>query len=544
MIIKYIYNGKAYKTDKSDSNIQLMESIADGKTVVVIKTNGKIENIKASYTLSHNFSSKDRIFANGYQSWTKCREYAPTDRMKGLNRVFSPLIKALGLAGSGDYLFKKYAKKSGVFHGYSYSYIRQGDSYKLLCSLNEKTGYTIFNIDCNNNSIIIEKELQGLTINGEYELFNFGVFNGAEDVVFDMYFAELGVKAPKVGITNGYCSWYNYYTKVTQQDIEQDLSAFVENEVNADLFQLDDGYQTAVGDWLTIKEEKFPKGMKYIADIIHDKGMKAGIWLAPLSAQVTSNISKNHSDWLVKDSNGKPILNGLNWGGYYALDIYNKEARAYIKNVFHVILNDWGYDMVKLDFLFGACIVPRNNKTRGEIMFDAMDFIRECVGDKLILGCGVPLAPAFGKVDYCRIGADVGLKWGFRKLNQLTHNEDVSTINTLNNSIFRRHLNGRAFVNDPDVILLRDYNIKMTFEQRKVVAEINKLFGGLLFVSDRISLYNKEQMQVFKDVYKKKQITIISAEYISKYEIQVVYKEENKTYTKVFDMKNGQIRKN
>ncbi len=30
---------------------------------------------------------------------------------------------------------------------------------------------------------------------------------------------------------------------------------------------------------------------------------------------------------------------------------------------------------------------------------------------KIILGCGVPLMPAFGKVDFCRIGADVDLEW-------------------------------------------------------------------------------------------------------------------------------------
>ena len=44
-------------------------------------------------------------------------------------------------------------------------------------------------------------------------------------------------------------------------------------------------------------------------------------------------------------------------------------------------------------------------------MCDAMDLIRECCQDKLVLGCGVPLMPAFGKVDYCRIGADIHLQW-------------------------------------------------------------------------------------------------------------------------------------
>jgi hypothetical protein len=45
-------------------------------------------------------------------------------------------------------------------------------------------------------------------------------------------------------------------------------------------------------------------------------------------------------------------------------------------------------------------------------MWEAMDLIRDMVGpEKLVLGCGVPLAAAFRKVDYCRIGSDVAPWW-------------------------------------------------------------------------------------------------------------------------------------
>ena len=84
-------------------------------------------------------------------------------------------------------------------------------------------------------------------------------------------------------------------------------------------------------------------------------------------------------------------------------------------------------------------------------MCEAMDFLRECVGEKMILGCGVPLMPAFGKVDYCRIGADMGLRW---KVPFFSNREFISTYHTLGNSIFRRQLDGRAFYSDPK------YNVK------------------------------------------------------------------------------------
>ena len=192
-------------------------------------------------------------------------------------------------------------------------------------------------------------------------------------------------------------------------------------------------------------------------------------------------------------------------------DRYNPEVREYIKNVFDTVLNDWGYDMVKLDFLYACCQRPIHNKTRGEIMCEAMDFLRECCGDKIILGCGVPLAPAFGKVDFCRIGADVGLSWEDKAFSR----EDVSTQNTLTNTIYRRHLDGIAWLNDPDVFLLRDNNIKIPLEKRKIIARVNSLCGNLLFVSDDVSTYNDEQKAIFDSTMFCNKANIKNAEIIN-----------------------------
>ena len=160
----------------------------------------------------------------------------------------------------------------------------------------------------------------------------------------------------------------------------------------------------------------------------------------------------------------------------------------------------WGFDLVKLDFLYGACMQPTPYKTRGQLMCEAMDFLRELVGDKLILGCGVPLGPAFGKVDYCRIGPDVGLDWDGSPKEKLLHRERVSTKNTIGNTIYRRQLNGRAFWNDPDVYLLRDDNIKLSAKQKALLAQVNGLFGGLLFTSDDVGNYDAEKRKLQKSL--------------------------------------------
>lgn len=211
---------------------------------------------------------------------------------------------------------------------------------------------------------------------------------------------------------NGWTSWYNYYGDVSEAIIYENVEALQKHKYPINIFQIDDGFQTAIGDWLSINN-KFPNGMKAVADKIKGAGFKAGLWLAPYAVGFTSRIVKEHPDWLIIDpETKKPVVAGPNWGGFYALDMYNREAREYLKHVFDVVLQDWGFDMLKLDFCFAAAMIPRMGKSRGEIMWEAMDLIRDLVGpEKLVLGCGVPLASAFRKVDYCRIGSDVAPWW-------------------------------------------------------------------------------------------------------------------------------------
>lgn len=188
-------------------------------------------------------------------------------------------------------------------------------------------------------------------------------------------------------------------------------------------------------------------------------------------------------------------------GAFYALDIYHEEVRAYLRKVFHTVLQEWGFEMVKLDFLYGAALIPRMGKTRGRIMRDTMDFLRECVGDKLILGCGVPMAPALHTTDYCRIGQDVHLSWEFGVLKWCRNGERVSTYQALTNTIHRRQLSGKFFWNDPDVFILRKKKQYLNKDEQYTLLLTNLLFGDLLFTSDHIGDYDAETLQLYKSIF-------------------------------------------
>lgn len=542
--ISYLNEDKLYASSNPKTGHYVID-IADGgdRLAFTLHTTCRMEQLKFTLEFDYDFGEDSWFFGGGYQSWSLSKEYRKTDVQKGLNFFAKHIEYFTKSSRSGDYNFALYNNKAGFFHSISYGYVRNGNTLDLFGSLCEKTGFTIIYADMENNKIIIEKDLEGLTLKAgkTYEVMNIFSCKDEYDAAFDAYFAALQLPTPRIKRKVGYTSWYNYYNRINQDIISRDLESFESSPVKMDIFQIDDGYQTAVGDWLSIDAAKFPEGMAKAAEEIHKKDILAGIWLAPFNAQRSSKIAHEHKDWLIHDDKGYHIMAGMNWGGYYTLDIYNPEVREYIRKVFSTVFDEWKYDMVKLDFLFSVAIVPYGNRTRGQIMCEAVDFLRECCGLKLILGCGVPLFPAFGKFDFCRIGADQSLVWEKNAYFATLNNEIVSTPNAVTNTIFRRHLDGRAFCNDPDVFLLRDSNIKTTMEQRKLLAKINKIFGNLLFVSDNINEYNEAQKAVFADTMSADKKKVLSASYTAPDVIAVEYEENDAIHKVTFNVDNGTI---
>ena len=454
-----------------------------------------LRRVRASFSFA--FEKEDLLYLNGYQSWTDSRERRVHERLHSLRAVPKPVVDHYSFDGYGDYRFVPYGRRHGQQHGFSYGYVRRGEELILLGSLCEESGFTVLRFDTAADTITLEKDCAGHHFTGRYPVFDLAVYHGTEDAVFDAWFRDLGVEKAKGKRLSGYTSWYNRYLDISEESIREDLRGFAGEEKLPDVFQIDDGYEAAVGDWLT-PNEKFPSGMKAAADAIRDAGMLPGIWLAPFTAETNSALAKEHPDWLLRDESGKAPLGGNNWSGFYGLDIYHPGVRAYLKEVFDTVVRRWGYGLVKLDFLYCACLIPRRDKTRAQVMFDGMRLLRSLAGDALILGCGVPLVPAFGLVDYCRIGCDMSLSWDDLAYMRPMHRERASTKNTILNTVFRRHLDGRAFRNDPDVFLLRDDNMKLTPEQRRTLATVNALFGGVLFTSDNVGKYDGEKRAFYE----------------------------------------------
>ena len=537
----YMLEGRVKRATEPNADFDFTVIQNKHKINVVLKPKRPITVNKFYAECDYKFEDGARFFANGFQSWTDTKEFVKTDKMDGLGRIGKSIYgRTMGMDAGGDYNFVNEEKTAGTFHSNGLAYIRNGKNLDFYGSLNDRTGYTVIYADMNKNTLTFSKDIEGIIIEKPYEILNIFRATGEYDFVFDSYFEALGVKPLTDEKIKGYTSWYNYYEKINENVILRDLEALAPYRGEVGLYQLDDGYETAVGDWFSVDEKKFPHGLKYIADAIHEKGFTAGIWLAPFAAKRNSKLAKEHPDWLVTGLNGQIVPTGHNWGGFYALDIYNEEARAYIKSVFDTVFNEWGFDMVKLDFLYAAAAIPMHGKTRGEIAYDAIDFLRECCGDHPILACGTQQLPCFGKVEYMRIGADMSLGWPHNFLRKRMHREDVSTPNAIANSIYRRCFNGRAFLCDSDVFLLRRTNIKFTPEQQALLAQFVKIFGKVLLMSDNIAEYDEEQLKMFHHVMAEDDTALVDVNEENG-KVFVDYIENGETKTLRFNMYDGTI---
>lgn len=481
--LTYLLKGKKIKTTKNDENVEVVFVEDGNKNTVTLKALNDITVQEAYLGMGYIFKEDDALFCNGYQSCTDTREFGIHDKMNNLKQSPSLLTKMFSFKSYGDIAFYDY--KKGVLHSWDVAYVR-GDDNLFIGNDNFKWAGLIIEFYPDKNEINLVDDINNVVLKkGEEKVF----FSFHKEHFKDLNDLEY-FKQFKPRTTNkivGYSSWYNHFDKINESLLLSNLNAV---DAHFNLFQIDDGYEAAVGDWKLTNHEKFPNGLRSVVEKIHEKNVMAGIWIAPFVAQEGSNLLAYHPDWFKLGEDSKPIKCGSNWGGFYALDFYKSEVREYIKDCL-LFYKNMGFDYFKLDFLYAVSLPLYEGKNRYEVACEAYRFLREVLGeDTLILGNSCNMAPAFEVFDYVRIGCSITLSWDDSWVMRKTHRERNSTKHSILDTLTRSIFNGKVFLNDPDVFLLRK-DIELTFEQRYALAIINALFGSVLTTSDNLTQYDR-----------------------------------------------------
>lgn len=275
---------------------------------------------------------------------------------------------------------------------------------------------------------------------------------GKEEEVFAAYSRHLPRrlrgKPPRV-----WCSWYSFYRGITEELLLEVLEAL--EGYPFEVFQIDDGWQRALGDWEA--NEGFPRGMAYLAKRIREKGLRPGLWLAPFLVTEESPLYRSHPEWILRDPEGRPIPAGFNWGTpLYALDAGSPEVVDWVVSLVQKALA-WGYEYLKLDFLYAAALPGAEGEGRYR---KALEAVREAAGEAYLLLCGAPILASLGIADGLRVGPDVAPYWDNEDRSfWLADPTGPGLRNALRTTLHRLWLMENAHV-DPDVVYFRTrYNL-------------------------------------------------------------------------------------
>ncbi|SNR59903.1 glycoside hydrolase family 36 protein [Halorubrum vacuolatum] len=432
------------------------------------------------------FGSDARIYRHGYQSWSPSGTLPVGERFPAENPDNAPMMRDLAAPTdrrTSSYLIGLIEAERTLTMGFL--------THDRFC-----TRFDIVDDERGVEEVAAVCPLEGrrLEPGGTLELPTLWIdaTRDIEDglaVLADLIGDRMDARVPG-SVPTGWCSWYHYFTDVTEADVRENLTKLQEWGVPVEVVQIDDGYMEAFGDWRSIADGFSEMGE--LARDIETAGYRPGLWLAPFYVEEEAALYRDHPEWFIRKPSAagtdqEPVDGGYRAGSnLYGLDTTHPEVQEWLRDTFETVVHDWGFSYLKLDFLFAAALPGERydpEATRVEAYRKGLDIIAETVGDDVfLLGCGAPLAPSVGFFDAMRIGPDTDPVWE-------TPGESASQPalkNAVRNTLTRQFLHRRWWLNDPDCQLVRETS-DLTAAEREAFAVLVAVTGGVNILSDRLA---------------------------------------------------------
>ena len=310
--------------------------------------------------------------------------------------------------------------------------------------------------------------------------------------------------ARTTSIVNGWCNWFFTYEHITEDEVirNAEFASRVLKPYGMEYIQVDEGYQRWHGDW--DGNDRFPHGMKWLAERIHSLGLKPGLWLAPFVISEPTDFFQNHKDWLIKNPDGSlkrvgpwPDENS-DWAKNenpkrYGLDITHPSAGEWVFNLFDKVSNQWGYEMIKIDFVDWSLLSAHHyydpSVSRAMAYRRGFEIIRKAIGNECHLqDCG-PGPITVGLIDSMRIELDQNYGYAPEVWNQYFNSTGSAPA-----AAKRYYFHKRTWINDADHLCIN----LLSSSQAEAAASILALTGGNLISGDRFSDLDPVKVEILK----------------------------------------------
>jgi hypothetical protein len=283
-----------------------------------------------------------------------------------------------------------------------------------------------------------------------------------------------------------FCTWYFYGEMVTEQDVIADLEGLREHHIEADVFQIDEGWERRWGDWEA--NHRFPSGMKAASRRIAEAGYRPGIWTCPFLAEPRSDLAFHRESWLLRRENGEPVRFRMNNMDNLVLDITRPDVLSWIEHLYGKLTEKWGYTYHKIDFTRAAVLDERaiyhdRTVTRAEAYRRAIESIRRGVGPhSYMLICGGLYSPSAGLVQAQRTSSDVVGMWN----SSISRRREVSCPRTIKQNVLRYWMNS-FWHNDADALMLhrndkkvrgQHLSLGLFTDDEALLMTLNQYFAG------------------------------------------------------------------
>jgi len=250
-------------------------------------------------------------------------------------------------------------------------------------------------------------------------------------------------------------------------------------------FLLDDGWQVDHGDWDThpgyFPDHDGMEGMAWISKQIQDQGLIPGIWIAPFWVKKSSQLYKDHPEWMAPTGELGGLLVGNNDA---VLDLTNPEVLQFIHDTFHKITQVWGFKWIKMDFAYYALFAEElheNEKCAAEAFHDALNVIRDAIGPETFFTTISAMGLCMDTADGSRTTLDNMPTWG--------EGEDQGIKITLRTAAHRYYLNW-LWSNHHDLVFYRP-DIGLTLNEARAWTSAVSLMGGIMKLGEQYTVMHE-----------------------------------------------------